>query len=310
MNKNPVFITGVYRSGTTILSRMLDAHPDMNIAYDSINYFRWYLKTNTPPKDYKKIVHEVGDRLLNRYNKKIDCIKIINNISKYGKIITHKQIYSSIMDDYMGYEEKRWGEKTVLEWTSIPKFFNMFSGGKALHIIRDPRDVVSSYKNMTFESKDRYFDSIFACMHSMDTAIEYKKKLPKSKYYIVHYEELVKNPKCELIKICKFLEIKYDHEMVNPDKYIDNQGGKLTLETQSSYIDGVDKLPIGRWRDKLDSTEVAFIEGFLFDNMRVFGYKPSKSSLELNKIIKIIKNESLLIDRVVNYLKGGGGIEE
>ena len=43
---NLIFMTGTYLSRTTILSRMIDAHPKLDIAYDSVKYFRWYVKTN------------------------------------------------------------------------------------------------------------------------------------------------------------------------------------------------------------------------------------------------------------------------
>jgi hypothetical protein len=308
-DNRPIFITGTYRSGTTILSRMLDAHPELNIAYDSVNYFRWFIKTDRPSSDYKDIVHEVGDRVLERYGVSLDCKRIIVNILKVNETIEHKHIYSSIMNEYMSYSKKRWGEKTVLEWTSIPKFLNMFPKGKALHIVRDPRDVVSSYKNMTFELGDRYLDAVFACMHSMDTANEYMSSLAKEKYYLVSYESLIIEPENELKKICKFLEINYDDQIMDSENYVDNQGEKLTLKTQSSYADS-NKPPLGRWKDKLNNVEVAFIEGFLYDQMRLFKYKTSDSSSVLYEILSIIKDEDLLVSRLEKYLRNGKGVEE
>jgi hypothetical protein len=43
-NSNPIFMTGTYRIGATILSQGLDKNPKLNIAYDSINHFRWFIK--------------------------------------------------------------------------------------------------------------------------------------------------------------------------------------------------------------------------------------------------------------------------
>ena len=308
-DSRPIFITGAYRSGTTILSRMLDAHPKLNIAYDSVNYFRWFVKTNRPSSDYKDIVYEVGDRVLERYGVSLDCERIITNILKVNDAIEHKHIYASIMNEYMSYSGKRWGEKTVLEWTSIPEFLRMFPEGKALHIVRDPRDVVSSFKNMTFELGDRYLDAVFACMHSMDTANKYMSSLAKEKYYLVSYESLITDPENELKKICEFLGINFDNQMVDPENHIDHQGDKLTLKSHSSYA-GSNQLPFGRWKDKLGNVEVAFIEGFLCEQMRSFKYKTSNSSSAVHEILSIIKNEDLLVSRLENYLRTGKGVEE
>lgn len=308
-NHNPIFMTGTYRSGTTILSRMIDAHPKLTIAYDSVNYFRWYIKTNRLPCDYKDIVYDVGDRVLKRYGISLDCKKIIGNIENTNEAIDHKHIYTAIMNDYLSYSEKRWGEKTLLEWTNIPKFLSMFPNGKALHILRDPRDVVASYKNMTFEPGDRYLDAVFACMHSMDTAREYLDLLPSEKYYLVSYESLISNPENELKKICKFLEIGFDINMLDSENYFDNQGDKLTLDSHSSYA-ASEQLPLGRWKEKLSNVEIAFIEGFLSDQMKFFKYKASDIYVSFYDILSIIRREELLISRFENYLKTGKGVEE
>ena len=50
----PLLITGVYRSGTTLVSDILRKHPDLDITYDSINYFRFIIKKNIIQKNIRK----------------------------------------------------------------------------------------------------------------------------------------------------------------------------------------------------------------------------------------------------------------
>ena len=152
MREDPILLTGVYRSGTTILSCMLGAHPEINFTYGSVNYLRWFVKKAIDPREYKEIVLDTETRLLKRYKKQISSQSIINSIENSEKEISHGLIYSAIMEDFFKNKEKRWGEKTLLEWTNIPTFLKMYSNSKALHIIRDPRDVVVSY------SKYRHLD--------------------------------------------------------------------------------------------------------------------------------------------------------
>ena len=56
MRDDPILLTGVYRSGTTILSCMLGAHPEINFTYGSVNYLRWFVEKAIDPIKYKEIV--------------------------------------------------------------------------------------------------------------------------------------------------------------------------------------------------------------------------------------------------------------
>jgi hypothetical protein len=309
MRKDPILLTGVYRSGTTILSCMLDAHPELNFTYGSVNYLRWFVKKQISPDNYKKIVSETKSRLYKRYGKVIDYEKIVKSIEGSQKCISHALIYSSIMDEYFGYSEKRWGEKTLMEWTNIPTFLKMYPEGKALHIIRDPRDVLASFKGMTFEPGKRYLDAIFACMHSMDYCLHYKKTLPKSKYYAVRYESLIMNPRLELRKISDFLGIQYSEKMMDKSRYKDQFGDNISIESHTSYNDN--SLPIGRWKNQLINSDIALIEGLLSNQLYEFDYCDSNNK---DKVIKefmsIITSEELLKSRFINFLKTGEGCEE
>ena len=309
MVESPILLTGVYRSGTTILSCMLGAHPSINFTYGTVNYLRWFVKKGVPATDYKKIVFETKDRLLRRFDKEINYDKIVQKIESSSKAICHETIYSAIMADFFAYEKKRWGEKTLLEWTSIPNFLEMYPSGKVLHIIRDPRDVVASFKGMTFENGSRYLDAIFACMHSMDTCTHYRQSLQAEHYYDVSYEKLVQNAASELEKICVFLNIPYHEDMLNENLYTDQLGKKFDRKSHTSHNDS--NKPIGRWREKLDVIELELIEGFLSNQMKEFGYNNfSGHGKNVQAFLNLICSEQLLKDRLVNFLVTGGGCEE
>ena len=310
MRDDPILLTGVYRSGTTILSCMLGAHPEINFTYGSVNYLRWFVKRAIDPKKYKEIALETEERLFKRYQKKISSKSIINSIESSKHEVSHALIYSAIMEDFFNNKEKRWGEKTLLEWTNIPTFISMYPNSKALHIIRDPRDVIASFKNVTFEPGNRYLDAIFASMHSMDTCMKFKKELPKDRYYHVAYESLITNPEFELEKICNFLEIEYSDSMMDKSLYKDQFGDVLEADSHTSYSDNKKNLS-GRWRDQLNDKEVAIIEGLLLKQLEQFNYtKKTSKGLEINNFLSIMTEESLLKSRFLNYLETGHGCEE
>lgn len=311
MNCNdPILITGVYRSGTTIVSRMLDAHPELNIGYDSVNYFRYYIKKPTPPSEFQRIVGEITTRLAQRYEIQIDASRIVYELEKVKGGVQHSHIYDAVMTDYFHHSGKRWGEKTLLEWSNIPVFLSMFSNSKAIHIVRDPRDVMASYRNMTIETGDKYLDSIFACMHSMNAAIRYRSTLDSERYYVLIYESFIADPESELRKISEFLGIDFSGDMLDSTKYTDLSGAEFNIKTHTSFPDEKGR-PVGRWKEKLNDFEIAFAEGLLESPMAALGYATSSSSggEALRKWVEVLLREPLLLTRFQNFINCGDGVE-
>jgi hypothetical protein len=313
MREDPILITGVYRTGTTYLSRIIDAHPQLNVTYDSVNYFRFVLKKNISPSSYREIVQGICDRLMERHQIMLDSQRIISLIEK-DPYINHQVIYSAVMDGFFNFSGKRWGEKTLLEWTNIPTFLSMFSCGKAIHLIRDPRDVLASYKYMTIEPGYRYLDSIFANMHSMNAAKRYTDSLPRNRYLVLIYEEFIEDTKKSLHRICDFLEIDYCQEMLNENKHTDFSGNRFDIKTHTSFPEDLaegKEIPVGKWKQKLDDFEVAFVESMLKLQMQEFGYSLSHGhdSLQLGRFLDIIFEEPLLKERLIKYLQTGDGVE-
>ena len=310
MREDPVFITGSYRSGTTIISRILDAHPSLNITYDSVNYFRFIVKKGTDASDYHSIVDAIADRLNARYKIVLDRLRIVEEIEGTASPVSHKAVYSAIMHAFWNYSDKRWGEKSLLEWTSIPIFLSMFSKGKAIHIVRDPRDVLVSYKHMTIEPGNRYLDSVFVNRHSFDYALKYAKTLPPDRYYLLKYENFMGDNTAEVKKICDFLEINFVDSMMDERNFTDQKGDPFDYRTHTSFPDEW-KRPVKRWKEKLNEFEVDFAEGLLWKQMQELGYELSNNfgRNRIAWIINTVDGEPLLKERMVTFLSTGTGVE-
>ena len=307
MNDSPILITGVYRSGTTLLSNMLGAHPKINFTYGTVNYLRWVTKPYLKPVTYKDIVSDCASLVGQRFNKKLRIENILSKIESTGSEPTHDLIYNAIMHEYFN-DEGRWGEKILMEWRNIPLFLTWFPNGKVIHIIRDPRDVTASFKNMTFEKGDRYLDAVFACIDSMDAALEYENTISRNNYLSIKYEDLILDSGSSLTTICEFLGEEFSHTMLDESAYVDQMGNKFDAAAHSSFGERGGGVMSGASRS-LDLKALALINWAAKDRMTLFDYECEEPKASFNEVMDMIKGEGLIKERFVRLILENTGVD-
>jgi hypothetical protein len=311
MNK-PIFLTGVYRGGTTLSINVLNNHPAFALTYDSVNFFRYYLDRFLS-NDFKDITEDVKTRINTRFGIDVPVDVINAKIKEFSQTPSLGDIYNIIMQETFckGNEEVRWGEKSLLQWHNIPTFLSLFPEGKAIHLFRDPRDILLSYKNFTYEAGYRYLDAIFACLESMRWSLQYGKNLPKEKYIVSKYEDLINDPLGWSQKMCNFLCVDYHSEMINTDNFKGHNNEKWT--SNSSYKKkgkGFSKDSIGKWKNKLSEVELFFVDLILGDYLNAFGYERSDneySQKTLREFHLILMQTPLLQKRFSKWMETGEG---
>ncbi|MBO54723.1 MAG: hypothetical protein CL886_03590 [Dehalococcoidia bacterium] len=311
----PIFITGVYRSGTTLISQLLNNHPDLRVIHDTLHFFRFYLGKYNPINDrYKDIVQDASDRLHERYNIKVPVhdilyyLKQLPNIS-FGDIYNELMIYT-FCD---GNRKIRWGEKSLIQWSNIPVFLQMFPNGQVIHMVRDPRDVLASYREMTNELPHKYLDAIFACLHSMNWASTVGPTLRDKSYLILRHEDLVKNPKDTINNVCAFLDIPYLNQMMDFSQYKDQAGNEWKPNTSFNDIPNkITATSAERWKQQLSPFEIGLVESVIGDLLETFGYCESKiqlSAADLQLMWKHIQSTPLIQQRLRHWIETGEGVE-
>lgn len=312
------FITGVYRSGTTLVSRMLANHPRLWVTYDSVHFMRFSYGRYDPIyeiKNAERLITETYARIYNRWGMRFVVDGVISDLRKFKKI-DYNHIYDLIMEALISEYKKGvigWGEKTNVCWGQIPNFLKMFPSGKTIHVIRDPRDVMCSYREMTYEPDFSYLDSAFCSLSSFLKASEYSQRFKNQNYYLLKYENLVQNPIGVTRNICSFLDLKFDSLMLDAAKFKDKSGNQWDGESSfDKKLDTISKKPIGRWKKKATPFEVFFVELINSEVMKRFGYELSGKSISKTDRINlrnILDNNKLLSQRYRLWMKTGEGVE-
>lgn len=315
--KTRIFITGIYRSGTTLVSRILNNHSKLWVTYDSVHFMRFSYDRYNPISVYKNaeaLVNEVYSRIKKRWDMSFDIDKTLRNLSDSGEL-SYRKVYDAIMESlaaqYKG-KVSGWGEKTNVCWGQIPNFLGMFPDGKVIHVLRDPRDVMCSYREMTYEPGYAYLDSAFASLHSFESAITFSRSLDRKSYCFIRYEDLVNEPEKMARDVCNFLGIRFEKNMLNAMSFTSRQGKRWTGE--SSFNRGFNKIsrePMERWKKNASAVEIFLVEMINRPVMRDFGYALSGISLGRKEWIKLydILSDPVLDARYKNWLKNGEGVE-
>lgn len=306
------------RSGGTLLCNMLNMHKELFIIGDKIHFFRHIYRDYKyfSPRILFKIASELSIRFKYRFEIYIPKVKLFNFLLK-KKIRNVSQLYSSLLIFFSReLKKKKVGEYANCEWRNIENFLNFNKRNIAIQIIRDPRAVLSSWKRITFSSGVKYLNAIFNWIDSIDYALKYKKKYPK-RFMIVRFEDIHNDPMRISKKLCKFIGVRFDKNMISENKLKKKNLNKFNMTNNSGYnkkqkVFGFSKSRINKWKSNLNFWEICLIDFLCHIRMRKMRYKVNSNfdHKELKKGIKIIKKVKLLKKRLQLLLRKNIGTDK
>lgn len=311
-----IFLTTPFRSGSSFLSRILSAHPSVAMSYDTVNFFRFCYHRYDPisnTENGKKLFEDMAYRLYNRFELKLDTEQCMANLGEADR--SYGQAYLSILRTLFPAESKAiLGDKEPLAWTKIPSFLKMLPQGKAIVILRDPRDVVVSFKKMTIAPGSDYLIALFNVIDAVNHAFRYAHLHP-DRVAVVRYEQLKTNMEAEVRKLCTFLEIDFVPEMLGVDKFTDHSGNQWDSQAHSIFPEELHNplAPVGRWRNRIEPEDLFLCEWLARDQIARLGlafdgrvHRPEVFERAIQKLM----SSPLLRDAFKRWCDLGEGMEK
>lgn len=281
---SPVFIVGMSRSGTTLLSRMLDAHSEVAILPETWMYVvldrLGCLEEISDAWRASLFFNEVWQNLKS-YRDPAASVLAREASRKVGYIGPTAPILETLGRAYAKERNARiWGEKTPAHALWLPQIRALFPQARILFMVRDPRDVLVSYDDRWDEGKRNtdYVASTASLLKYYMNHLLHRPAFPPEQIRWVKYESLVTEPSIELEKICEFLDVDFQlsmlafyrqHAHVERDMPEGEHHALLSRPTTTEKI--------GRYREALSPTQVALVERVLGVEMLGLGYSPSTS---------------------------------
>lgn len=195
----------------------------------------------------------------------------------------------------------------------------LFKKAKFIVIIRDPRSSYASNLNIKDKRLIAHpFSFLRNWRKNICFAAYYKcLKIFKNRIYVLRYEDFVLKPEKNCKKLCKFLNIKFEKKMINPNNFYEF-GSLKPWKGNSSFktrIKGIDKSIINIWKKKLTKDQIQTIEIICASELEVLKYKIRNKKINNFKFSNLIENftKELKIKRLwrsdIGQLEIDAGVE-
>lgn len=308
MDMPMLFVTGASRSGTSMLSMMLGN----NSKIAGLKELHGFGELVDPNKLHKPITkHEaihLSRQLIARSKREI-WGGIAREDGIEAEALWRDVCDTGIQVGYavakvMAYIASVKSKKIPCEQTPRNIFYarqllEYYPNIRIVHIVRDPRDVLASQKNRWKRKKlggsnipyseiirvwFNYHPYTITKLWSRATRLAAELQAHEH-FHVLRFEDIISDPEVELRKICDFLKISYEKEMLN----IPHVGSSHAINTSAKS--GVRQSSINRWKSCLSMGEVYICELLADAEMRTFAYAKSEITkpISLSLINQLLK---------------------
>jgi hypothetical protein len=249
-----IFVVGTQRSGTTLLCRMLTAHPNIFLKNELSDSYKIF----SGNKSKQEIINDIDIEIQNAYHENLESF-----LKRIGK--------------------KVWGLKDPKLTYCLDDLVNHFPDAKVLFIIRDGRAVANSYMKSKWGSATNTYYG----------ALRWKKEVELQRVFIqknlqmchvVIYEDLVRNAEKELVEICSFIGQSYSENMKN---YSEQPVYIKKNELNKHTFHGIDESIMSKWQTELTPYQISVFEAVAGETLLQNQYALVGEKIEISALTKM-----------------------
>ncbi|GIV57792.1 MAG: sulfotransferase [Rhodothermaceae bacterium] len=275
---NPfVFVVGCPRSGTTLLQRMLDSHPQLAVANDT-HFIPRVLKRERQPDP------PLTEALVERTRTYRRFYRLGLSDEEVRAAAAGAPTYRAFVGNLYTRFARRHGkplagEKTPDYGRHLPLLNTLFPQARFIHILRDGRNVALSTLSWASEDKGPgkwtlwRENPVATCAlwwrWQMEAARRDGALLGPDRYLEVRYEALVQDPERVLRSVTAFLGLPYHPAM--KDYHVGKTRHRPGLSAKSAWLPPVRGLR--DWRTQWSAHDTALFEALAGDALTALGYE-------------------------------------
>jgi hypothetical protein len=287
MDRGPIFIAGIERSGTSLLYALLASHPNIAMTRRTNLWTFFYDRFG----DLSQTANL--DRCLDvmRHYKRLlvlepDFDRLRSEFLQQSER-TYARLFALFEQQYAERQGKpRWGDKSLSTERYADEIFAAYPAAKIIHIIRDPRDRYASALTRWKKIRGKIGAGTAIWLSSMDSGKRNQRHYP-DRYTILRYETLAAHPESTLREICAFIGEEYTPAML----MMEGAPGHRDKGGNSSYgkheAGAISTRSIGKFRKVLSKRDVAFMQAYAGSEMQAHHYELEPLQFSLGERLRL-----------------------
>jgi hypothetical protein len=221
---NPyVFVTGCTRSGTTLLQRMLDSHPQLAVSNDTHVVPRTVMRSNPDPQ--LPLTDDLVEQVV-RFER-FDHFGVDPETARglAATADTFVDFVRALLEEFARSRGKPYaGEKDPEYVRGLPLLHRLFPSARSVQIVRDGRDVTLS--TLDWVTPKRFLGRMALWREEpvATCALYWRRQVAEGqrgrhevgadRCLEIRYEELVRAPEVVMRSIADFLDLRFDPAML------------------------------------------------------------------------------------------------
>lgn len=271
----PVFVVGMPRSGTTLLSEILGAHPDLVISPET-HYYRKHVPgcerkgcLEDPERTRAFVRSFLQAPGVRDMGFSADRRRQLMEAILDGEV-THRRILGTVLRAYAeDRDAPRWGERTPAHLEHVERIREDFPEARFVHILRDPRDVSRSLMEAPIDILNPYHHAARWARY-VKRWEEYLEAFPGA-CHDLRYEDLLVDTEAVLRELCASLDLPFTGGMLafhEEDPGFDPEREPWKAKARRP----LDPSNRERWRSEMHLGDVMVVEHAAGDVMERWGY--------------------------------------
>ena len=226
---NPyVFVVGCPRSGTTLVQKILGAHPQLALTDKESHWISECYEKKTGVDADGHVARDLSDVICAnpRYHALGFDRAQLDDLVRRHEGTPYAQFVTLLFDELARTEGKPFaGDKTPAYVFDLGLLHELWPWARFVHVIRDGRDVCLSALSWTRKaasfarrlptwSDDRVTTIALWWKLHVANGREQGRRLPEGTYFELRYESLVNDPRATCDELCSFLGLAYHDAML------------------------------------------------------------------------------------------------